>query len=1662
MYRKTLSICGIALAIVLVMASVGAAASSGAPEERWSVVGEVVSAQQAGLTIAAADGQRYQLQLLPDARITGTIAPDSLADLVGMRVRARVQRAPDGAWVSRDVRVLADLAPLSAKKPSSASRPLTGPPDATSEGRATAAPAAACGGGGGTQPVGQWPMWAGSPRGGFYNPDELRLSPPLSPSWQLYNDNYWALNIPAIVGDVAYVGAYDGMYALDLSAQTTLWVQDGLSADNELSSPAVVDGVVYFGTWAGDLYALDAATGAILWTYSLAPADSWPQVRSPIVVNGVLYVTVEANRADPIDPSIERYVLSLYAIRTGDLAPGEQRELWHVDLAAVDGWSSISDPIYVNDAIIVGTRDQGVFAISAIDGQILWHIPHPVDAERANVVFDSYPVIAGDVAVISWTFGTYPNQWDELRGYRLDTGEQVWAYSTLNDVGGSMRFNSSALAVDGVVYKWLMPPQTTAEKTLVAIRGSDGAVLWQRDYVDNGDDGGWWWQSAANGVIYRTSAAIYVRAFSLVDGAELDAVYTGTSIEVPGAIGAGRLVVPDEEGTLWVIGGEVGVHGICGAVYSDNNLNGVRDTGEPGIPGATIQLAGVDESGTPVSDTATTNDRGEFAFLGLAPGTYTLIETDPPGFRSVAAQPGSTGGIALDANTIAEIPLASDQSSVGNDFGDVQPVDVLGAAFVDMNLNGAWDDGEPPLAGVTITLHGDHGFFQATTDEAGVFAFLEILPGTYALEEVNPEGFFSTTSDALTVPAIYPGQTYDGNLFGDAPFVTVDITVFEDQDLSGTVSGGEPGIPDVTVTLTGTDYRGTAVNLTAVADANGQIRWDQILPGDYAIHETDPADRFSTTDNDVPLAIVEPGQVISLAFGDARYVSISGLVFDDVDLDGDPTLNEGIADVQIDLRGSDYRGQLVAHTLSTDVNGRFQFPPLLPGSYQVFETNPTGFFSTTDDTMSANVPTPGASAEIAFGDARYARLSGAVYFDRDQDGQLDADEPPVPGPSLTLSGYDYTGALVLRTAQADSSGQYAFDLLRPGQYAVAEADLPGFLSVSAIPGTSGGTAVDPNTIESIQLDAGADATGYLFGDVTPPPEVGVTKRVVSPNADTVAPGQEVTYRVIVTNTGVTALTTLPLIDRPDAALSYVSASPPPDLVTSTELTWNDLTAAVGDLAPGESVVIDVSFVTQGNAATDAGWLQPLQSDGGAPECVLQITLYPTCEGWSVQFERSLSQPIPWRVTLDGTIIAEGSTRGDELISGTWPDWVDLTQPHRFRAEIKEGSRWYGRSTSTPKCAGVRTAVNRAIVTGAVDQWGVPASEAMDEAQIQIGSGSTPPPVIDWDGTLGESEPLCLREPQWITVTGVITLTPPTSVAYLQTDWYVVAPADAECPAEDPGCHQHHYQVQEITGSGPFTVTAWWPGVRPGDELVEVHIGANVLDRQGNPIHDGIGKDLYWTPQACPVEPPDSSCKPGLIGAYYKLEDDEDDDESHRRHRDKRSLYPDWDELTPVRVQIDREIYFEPTRDAFNGIEGLVDHFAVRWTGRIRIPEQGRYKFYLRSDDASRLYIDGDLVIDNDHVGGMRTESGKVDLDEGLHDVEIWFVEKEKKAGIMWGWKTPDRRKDVVPGDLLCHTEDIDEDDDDEDGEVSAQAEARTVAPELFMDVEQFIPAIRRD
>ena len=108
---------------------------------------------------------------------------------------------------------------------------------------------------------------------------------------------------------------------------------------------------------------------------------------------------------------------------------------------------------------------------------------------------------------------------------------------------------------------------------------------------------------------------------------------------------------------------------LSGSVWVDFNNDGLVDFGEKGIAGASIQL--LNTRGEVVDQVFTDSD-GDYNFLGLRPGEYSIAEgTVPAGYVHGKAAAGTAGGVYDPVDrAFQEIELGKDQLGVCYNFGE--------------------------------------------------------------------------------------------------------------------------------------------------------------------------------------------------------------------------------------------------------------------------------------------------------------------------------------------------------------------------------------------------------------------------------------------------------------------------------------------------------------------------------------------------------------------------------------------------------------------------------------------------------------------------------------------------------------------------------------------------------------------------------------------------------------------------------------------------------------------------------------------------------------------------------------------------------------------------------------------------------------------------------
>jgi len=107
-----------------------------------------------------------------------------------------------------------------------------------------------------------------------------------------------------------------------------------------------------------------------------------------------------------------------------------------------------------------------------------------------------------------------------------------------------------------------------------------------------------------------------------------------------------------------------------------------------------------------------------------------------------------------------------------------------------------------------------------------------------------------------------------------------------------------------------------------------------------------------------------------------------------------------------------------------------------------------------------------------------------------------------------------------------------------------------------------------------------------------------------------------------------------------------------------------------------------------------------------------------------------------------------------------------------------------------------------------------------------------------------------------------------------------------------------------------------------------------------------------------------------------------------------SRLPDFSKLKPVGKIYAPVLSVEPRsfKEGFPGVTDRFEWFAIDYKGKIYLPQDRDFTFYLLSDDGARLVIDGKTVIDNDGIHPPVEKSGSVSLKRGFHEVEVQYFQ----------------------------------------------------------------------
>ncbi|HEV3084349.1 MAG TPA: SdrD B-like domain-containing protein, partial [Gemmataceae bacterium] len=543
---------------------------------------------------------------------------------------------------------------------------------------------------------------------------------------------------------------------------------------------------------------------------------------------------------------------------------------------------------------------------------------------------------------------------------------------------------------------------------------------------------------------------------------------------------------------------------------------------------ATSSAAGAGNLISQISTTASAQVTVVYHYIpnnSLKPGSYIITQTSQP--PNLLEGLESSSGVVI-ANSVGSdsIPVAlGNGSSTNNDFAEISPASLSGYVYYDVNDNGVRDGGDQPIAGTTITLTGSNDLgtpvsLTTTTAADGSYQFTNLRPGTYTLTETQPPNYLQDKNtlgslggtqgndqfSGIVVAPAAAGSNYD---FGELLPASLSGYVYSDVNDNGLRDSGDQPIAGTTITLTGSNDLGTAVNLTTTTAADGSYQFSNLRPGTYTLSETQPAGYLQGKNNLGSLGgtagndqfsgiIVTPAATGSnYNFGEVLPASLSGYVYSDVNDNG---VRDGgdqpIAGTTITLTGSNDLGTPVNLTTTTAADGSYQFTNLRPGTYTLAETQPTGYLqgvnnlgslggTAGNDLFSGIIAAPAATgSNYNFGEVLPASLSGYVYSDANDNGLRDSGDQPIAGTTITLTGSNDLGTPVNLTTTTGADGSYQFTNLRPGTYTLTETQPAGYLQGVNNLGSLGGAAGN-DLFSGIIATPAAAGSNYNFGEVLP-------------------------------------------------------------------------------------------------------------------------------------------------------------------------------------------------------------------------------------------------------------------------------------------------------------------------------------------------------------------------------------------------------------------------------------------------------------------------------------------------------------------------------------------------------------------------------------------------
>ncbi|MHA1409853.1 MAG: beta-alanine-activating enzyme beta-propeller domain-containing protein [Candidatus Odinarchaeia archaeon] len=340
-----------------------------------------------------------------------------------------------------------------------------------------------------------WPKFRYDPANtGYINTNSpLRLSK----LWS-YETTDIVESSPAIVDGKLYIGTFDGrLLCLSPDNGSLIWNYTVLSITSYpvISSPAVYSGYVYFGAYDWYIYCLSAATGSLQWRYP---------------TSGVVMSSPAVNGSNVFIGSNDGYI---YSVSNGALN-------WRYST----GDEVRSSPALADNKVYVGSYSDYIYCLDQSTGALIW-------SYKTGGNIDSSPtVIDGRVYVGSQDGNVYC--------LNASDGSSIWTYTTLDMI----RFSSPAV-VDGRVFIGSM------DKNIYCLNATTGTKIW--NYTTGGAVASS--PAVADGKVYFGSVDNKVYCFNSSSGELIDAYTTDGAVSSSPTIVDGRVYIGSDDGGIYCL-----------------------------------------------------------------------------------------------------------------------------------------------------------------------------------------------------------------------------------------------------------------------------------------------------------------------------------------------------------------------------------------------------------------------------------------------------------------------------------------------------------------------------------------------------------------------------------------------------------------------------------------------------------------------------------------------------------------------------------------------------------------------------------------------------------------------------------------------------------------------------------------------------------------------------------------------------------------------------------------------------------------------------------------------------------------------------------------------------------------------------------------------------